>query len=68
MVLDFFACHSDAGSYKPGNGMYWDTYEKQRFNPKTGQAGTAIRRGLKVDMELPLREAYTAFIANVLNC
>ena len=51
---------------KRGIGVYWDTYEKQGFNPKTGQTGIAIRRGLKVDMEIPLREAYADFIAKTL--
>ena len=51
---------------KRGIGVYWDIYEKQGFNPKTGRTETAIRRGLKVDMELPLREAYAEFIATML--
>ena len=51
---------------KRGIGVYWDTYEKQGFNPKTGQMETATRRGLKVDMELPLREAYAEFIVKIL--
>ena len=51
---------------KRGIGVYWDTYEKQGFNPKTGLTETAVRRSLKVDMELPLREAYADFIAKML--
>ncbi len=51
---------------KRGIGVYWESYEKQGFNPKTGQTETAIRRGLKVDTELPLREAYADFIAKLL--
>lgn len=51
---------------KRGVGVYWDTYEKQGFNPKTGQTETATRRGLKVDMELPLREAYADYIVKKL--
>ena len=51
---------------KRGIGVYWDTYEKPGFNPKTGQTETATRHGLKVDMELPLREAYGRFIENML--
>ncbi|MBR0098078.1 MAG: guanylyltransferase [Synergistaceae bacterium] len=52
---------------KRGVGVYWDTYEKQGFNPVTGKTETAERRGLKVDYELPLRAEYSAFIANFLN-
>ena len=51
---------------KRGIGVYWDTYEKQGFNPKTGKTEIATRRGLKVDMELPLREAYAEFVAQIL--
>ena len=51
---------------KRGIGVYWDTYEKQGFNPKTGKAETAVRRGLKADMEIPLREEYAKFIAAML--
>ena len=51
---------------KRGIGVYWDTYEKQGFNPKTGKTEIATRRGLKVDIELPLREAYAEFVADML--
>ena len=52
---------------KRGIGVYWDAYEKQGFNPQTGRTETAIRRGLKVDTELPLREEYAAFIEKLLH-
>ena len=51
---------------KRGVGVYWDTFEKKGFNPITQQTETAIRRGLKVDMELPLRDAYAEFIASLI--
>ena len=51
---------------KRGIGVYWDTFEKKGFNPITRQTETAIRRGLKVDMELPLRDAYAEFIASLI--
>ena len=51
---------------KRGIGVYWDTFEKQGFNPKTGKTETALRRSLKVDMELPLREKYAEFVVNIL--
>ena len=51
---------------KRGIGVYWKTYEKQGFNPITGQTETATRRSLTVDSELPLREAYADFIASLL--
>ncbi len=51
---------------KRGIGIYWETYEKQGFNPITGKEEIAERRALKVDDELPLREEYSGFIAELL--
>ena len=51
---------------KRGMGVYWETYEKQGFNPVTGKTETAERRALKVDEEIPIREEYSEFIANLL--
>jgi tRNA(His) 5'-end guanylyltransferase len=51
---------------KRGMGIYWATYEKQGFNPVTGKAEIAERRALKVDEEIPVGEAYSEFIANLL--
>lgn len=51
---------------KRGVGVYWETFEKQGFNPITGETETAERRTLKVDCELPLREEYAGFIGSFL--
>lgn len=51
---------------KRGIGVYWDTVEKQGFNPITGKTETATRRTLTVDQELPLREEYAKFITTFL--
>lgn len=51
---------------KRGIGLYWVNEEKQGFNPVTGQNTAAIRRRLKTDSELPLREEYADFISTVL--
>ena len=51
---------------KRGIGIYWETYEKKGFNPITGKEEIAERRALKVDDELPLREEYSDFIAELL--
>ena len=48
---------------KRGMGVYWSTVEKQGYNPTTGQTETAQRRILNVDMELPTRDSYAAFIS-----
>ncbi len=51
---------------KRGIGVYWDTFEKQGFNPITGETETAERRALKTDYEIPLREEYASFVASFL--
>lgn len=50
-----------------GAGVYWETFEKQGFNPKLGQAVTAVRRRLKVDRELALGEEYNRFVLGFLS-
>jgi len=52
---------------KRGTGIYWESYEKEGFNPKLGQTVTAVRRRMKVDRELPMAEEYAQFIARFLD-
>ena len=47
---------------KRGTGLYWEKYEKPAVNQKTGKQVTAIRSRIKVDMDLPMRDEYDAFI------
>jgi hypothetical protein len=47
---------------KRGIGLYWEDYEKEGFNPRSGKTTKAIRRRLTVDMDLPMKEAYEALI------
>ena len=47
---------------KRGIGVYWEVFEKEAQNPKTGETTTAIRRRLHVETELPAGKEYTAFI------
>ncbi|HAB19237.1 MAG TPA: tRNA(His) guanylyltransferase Thg1 family protein [Verrucomicrobiota bacterium] len=47
---------------KRGVGLFWEDYEKTGVNPKTGEATKAIRRRLKTELELPMKEAYATFI------
>lgn len=51
---------------KRGMGVYWEKYNKQGFNPVTGMEEITERRILKADDELPLRDEYSEFIANIL--
>lgn len=50
---------------KRGVGFYWvlETIEAQ--NPKTGEHVLAERRKLKVDFELPMKDAYGEFVMNL---
>lgn len=52
---------------KRGIGAYWETIAKSGLDPRSGQATTAIRRRLTVDLELPWGEAYDALIRRLLS-
>jgi tRNA(His) 5'-end guanylyltransferase len=47
---------------KRGIGVYWEEYEKDGFNPKTQTRTVTTRRRLHVDLELPMKDAYGAWI------
>jgi len=51
---------------KRGIGFYWEEYEKDAFNPKTQEHVTATRNRLKVDLDLPMKEEYSAFMESFL--
>ncbi|NBD11594.1 tRNA(His) guanylyltransferase Thg1 family protein [Corallococcus silvisoli] len=51
---------------KRGTGLYREAYEKEARNPRTGAAVRVERRRLKVDFELPMKDAYGAFILSLL--
>ncbi|MBN1427937.1 MAG: guanylyltransferase [Anaerolineae bacterium] len=52
---------------KRGVGLLWETYTKEASNPLTGQAVTATRRRIKVEIDLPMRDEYSAFIGRIVN-
>lgn len=47
---------------KRGSGVYWEEFERESQNPKTGEAVTARRRRLRRDRELPMGEEYSGFV------
>jgi tRNA(His) 5'-end guanylyltransferase len=47
---------------KRGIGIYWEEFEKNAINPKTGESAKAIRKRLKVDYDLPMKDDYSDFI------
>lgn len=51
---------------KRGVGLYWETYEKVGNNPLTGEKIAAMRRRLKVETELPMKEQYGSFVARLV--
>ncbi|MEM8529001.1 MAG: tRNA(His) guanylyltransferase Thg1 family protein [Bacteroidota bacterium] len=51
---------------KRGIGLYWEEYEKTGKNLKTGEEVKTKRRQIKVDYDLPMKEAYSTFIEEML--
>jgi tRNA(His) guanylyltransferase len=49
-----------------GSGLYWETYSKEGFNPKTQEKVLATRRRVFVNEELPMKDGYDALLANLL--
>lgn len=51
---------------KRGIGIYWEEYEKAATNYKTGEAAIALRKRLKTDLDLPMKDQYSDFIREFL--
>ncbi len=51
---------------KRGVGIYWKNYVKEGFDPVLKQEKCALRRKLKVDLELPMRDEYDRFILKII--
>jgi tRNA(His) guanylyltransferase len=51
---------------KRGIGIYWKSFEKEGFNPKTNEKVLTQRRELFVDFDLPMRDEYNDFILQFL--
>jgi tRNA(His) 5'-end guanylyltransferase len=51
---------------KRGTGLYWESYEKEGVNQLTGDKVMTIRRKIKVDYELPMRDDFSDFIRSFL--
>jgi tRNA(His) guanylyltransferase len=47
---------------KRGIGIYWEDYEKPSTNPKTGEQTIAIRRRLQRNLDLPMKDEYSAYV------
>lgn len=49
-----------------GVGVYWETYLKEGKDPRTNTVVPVERSRLKVDMELPMKDAYGEFVRGFL--
>ncbi len=45
-----------------GIGAYWEAVESEGTDPRTGRKVKKTRRQLRIDHELPMKEAYEAFV------
>jgi tRNA(His) guanylyltransferase len=52
---------------KRGMGLYWEEYDKEGMNPKTGKTVMAKRRRVKRDLELPMKDAYSQFVRELVS-
>lgn len=51
---------------KRGSGLYWEEYERPAENPVTGERVAARRRRIRHDLELPMKDDYSAFLRNLM--
>jgi tRNA(His) 5'-end guanylyltransferase len=51
---------------KRGSGLYWEEYERPAENPVTGENAVARRKRVRRDLELPMKDDYSAFLRKVL--
>lgn len=52
---------------KRGSGLYWEEYERPAENPVTGEKVTARRRRVRRDLELPMKDDYSAFLQTLIS-
>lgn len=50
-----------------GSGVYWETYNKEGFNPITGETVIARRRKIKLDSDIPMGLDYNRFLQRFLS-
>ena len=51
---------------KRGVGLFWEEYQKPGFNPKTGKEIICMRKRIKVEYALPMKDEYEKFIEKLL--
>jgi tRNA(His) 5'-end guanylyltransferase len=51
---------------KRGTGLYWGNHEKPGVDERSQKSVTAIRRRIRIDMDLPMKEKYDFFLEGLL--
>lgn len=51
---------------KRGIGFYQESYVKEGYNPITGETESTERTRVKVDMDLPMKDAYSDFVRSLI--
>ncbi len=49
-----------------GIGIRWERYEKEGYNPTTGESLPATRRRLAIDLDLPMRDEFSDMIRGIV--
>jgi tRNA(His) 5'-end guanylyltransferase len=49
-----------------GSGLYWEEYERVGTNPVTAEPAVARRRRICRNLELPVRDVYSAFLRGLV--
>jgi tRNA(His) guanylyltransferase len=52
---------------KRGVGFFWRNFEKEGWNPVKQQKEVASRRGIEIEMNLPMGDEYDQFVLNILD-
>src|SRR5678816_4025506 len=50
-----------------GTGVYWESFEKDGYNPLRQERVTVTRRRIKLDRELPMKEEYSQLLRSLLD-
>jgi tRNA(His) guanylyltransferase len=49
-----------------GVGLFWESFEKEGIDPRTGQTVAALRRRIKIDRELPMKDEYAQMLSGII--
>ncbi|MFP5270269.1 tRNA(His) guanylyltransferase Thg1 family protein [Coleofasciculus sp.] len=52
--------------HKRGVGLYWESYQKPGLNPLTGETTEAMRKRIRQELNLPMKDEYSQFIRDLL--